>query len=86
MMVDLAAVAVGFAHLRSLRPSQDEILVFAQIYDRGVGAELIHAARGRCNVARDEPEDGCGDDGLGDHLHLHTLCACHDAHNSMKWG
>eukprot|EP00971_Amphidinium_carterae_P115227 2282372-Amphidinium_carterae.1 len=63
-MVDLAAVAVGFAPLRSIRPSEDEILLFAQIYDRGVGSDLIHAVSGHCNLSRDGQVDGCGDGGL----------------------
>eukprot|EP00971_Amphidinium_carterae_P059815 1183306-Amphidinium_carterae.1 len=88
-MAYLTAVGVQFGPLNGLLPVLENICVFCQTYDRGIGGQLLHGLSGHCNTQRASMSGASpSSSGLSDLLqwHLHCYCAAHDGHNALKWG
>eukprot|EP00971_Amphidinium_carterae_P329440 6461886-Amphidinium_carterae.4 len=85
-MAYLTAVGVQFSPLRGILSVTDNICVFCQTYDRGIGVQLLHGLSGHYYRQRSST-CASSDAGLADLLqwHVHCYCAPHDGHNALKW-
>ena len=90
-MAALCAVGAEVPLLR-LGSSRDEgIRIFHQVYDRGLGQELMHGLAGfwqhGAGAGHSSTETSQADPSSSDLFHwaVWTPCAAHDAYNALKW-
>ena len=91
----LASVGASFLEGASFDSPNLNLFMFHQVYDRGVSTNLAHYLSGYVSQNQaGRTRSSASDSNPGQEqewqelffLRTHVGCACHDAHNALKWG